>query len=202
MARTFGRAGLIEFMIELAAVELRTPLTVIKGFAQLLGLSNNREMARGLAEIETAADRMATLVDDLDTAVHLQSRLVLAATREIDLFDLLEEVGGRHGLAVSVDERPQVLADPVLLGRALDRLVRGGRHSRLRVVEGEEAIALRFDRPSSTAAPRTVIGPGVTHAGRIDVMIASVFLEAMGGSLTVEEEDLPILAIRRAPSKP
>jgi two-component system phosphate regulon sensor histidine kinase PhoR len=75
--------------------ELRTPLAAIKAFAETLregAVEDAEHRAEFLLEIETNADRMTRLVDDLLTLSALDSGVRTPASESVDLMRLAAEV--------------------------------------------------------------------------------------------------------------
>jgi signal transduction histidine kinase len=104
--------------VDAAAHDLRTPLTSLKGRAQLLrqrarrrGLADLDTFAAGLEAVETDANRMASLIDEMLDAAHLQTGKLLELNRSpTDLAALAETVAEetqrsttRHTIRVVAD---------------------------------------------------------------------------------------------------
>jgi two-component system, OmpR family, phosphate regulon sensor histidine kinase PhoR len=131
-----------------AAHEFKTPLAVIKAYAQLLQKREPAE-AQPLLVIQRQVDRLSRLVQDLlDT-----SRLRLDPGEErrehFDLSALAVEVVGRarsgapdHALTVAVDGPAPVHADRERIARVLTSLVDNG----VRFSPGGGAVAARVSR--------------------------------------------------------
>lgn len=115
-----------------AAHELRTPLAVIQGAAELALLRERTgaEYRAALTEIATAATETSTLVDDLLTLARIDAGRQPLVRVPVALDDLaatvteeaIETVGG-HPLSVEAEEEATVLGDAALLHRALGNLV-------------------------------------------------------------------------------
>jgi PAS domain S-box-containing protein len=112
------------------AHDLRAPLTVIKGYAELL--TGELERADPLLgvwadRVETAADRGIGLVDDL--LGYLTVGRVRPASRPVDLTTLAEAVAlehrapGRRPARIDVRRLPRVVGDAGLLTQLLGNLV-------------------------------------------------------------------------------
>jgi two-component system, OmpR family, sensor kinase len=90
-ARDAGEHQLRSFLAD-ASHELRTPLTSIRAYAELFGqqiLHAPPESATALARIESEAQRMSRLVDDLLTLARLDQHQPLAH-EPVDLHELVE----------------------------------------------------------------------------------------------------------------
>ena len=116
--------------------ELRTPLAAIKAFAETLreGAAEDAEhRAEFLLEIETNADRMTRLVDDLLTLSALDSGARNPASEPVDLMRLAAEVtatlkplAGRKELALRLEpfrDIPPVRGDRGQLKQVLTNLL-------------------------------------------------------------------------------
>jgi signal transduction histidine kinase/DNA-binding response OmpR family regulator len=118
-----------------ASHELRSPLTSIKGFAELLAnASGLDERAREYSEvILLSADRMVDLVNDLLDVASIEAGRVSIRRRPVDLGEAVQEVARlmaprleakRQRLAVEVGERvPPAYADPGRVRQVLTNLV-------------------------------------------------------------------------------
>lgn len=118
--------------INLAAHELKTPLTTLKGYVQILMSrgGHDEEEARLFRVIGAQADRMAHVARTLVDVTQIQGgSLVLRCTR-LDLAALVEEVvaeirpvAPRHELTVSAEKAVLVKGDPNRLRDVLYNLV-------------------------------------------------------------------------------
>jgi len=118
-----------------ASHELRSPLTSIKGFAELLALSddlNDRE--REFAEmILLSADRMVELANDLLDVASVEAGQIELRRRAVDLGEAVDEVAALmrprfeekgQQLDVEVEGRvPRALADPARVRQVLTNLL-------------------------------------------------------------------------------
>ncbi|HEY7035579.1 MAG TPA: PAS domain-containing sensor histidine kinase [Thermomicrobiales bacterium] len=127
-----------EALLASVSHDLKSPLTVIRGHAQLLQLKARRagssptEMGDGLAKIDAAASRMAAQLTELLDVARLQMGEELDLQREpVDLPALVVERVGvhqqttrRHQIVVEGDER-QIVGewDRARLERVLDNLI-------------------------------------------------------------------------------
>jgi signal transduction histidine kinase len=146
-----------EEFLSTAAHELKTPLAVIKAYAQLMA---RREPAEhhALEVIDRQVDRMSRLVEQLLDASRLRAQEDAGPVQPFDLAALAREVVERvrpsapaHALAVEADGPAAVLADrgriERVLASLLDNAIRfspGGGPVRLRIerVEGEVQVSV------------------------------------------------------------
>lgn len=114
--------------------ELKTPLTSIKGFAQLLlrGQEVPSETAvRYAATINSEADRLARIIDDIVDLARMETSLLRLRHERLNPARLTEHVVGQLGdlvesgrLVMKLEERtPQVYGDPDRLQQVLTRLI-------------------------------------------------------------------------------
>lgn len=124
--------------LSIAAHELKTPLTGIKGSAQMLqlvldrGALDEERLRRAVGAIVKGSGRLAVLIDDLLDVSRIQTgRLVLDQT-ELDLRPLVGDLVGRfrdnlddrHQLTLELPACPcPIVADAVRLEQALDGLL-------------------------------------------------------------------------------
>ncbi len=128
-----------EEFLSLLSHELRAPLTVISGYAQMLVRRLARQQLTqevGYAElIKEHAGRMAAMVGDLVESGRLEAGIQAITKGPIDMRALLEEVVGRitheqrattprHTLALSVDpDLPQIKADARRIDQVLTNIL-------------------------------------------------------------------------------
>lgn len=115
-----------------AAHELKTPVTAIKGWAEILLRPGAERMdQRGALEtIRRQADRMTRLSEDLIAVARLQPGLPLVSRERIDVGALLLEsvklarrVENRREISLAVADSLIVEADPRLIAELLSRLL-------------------------------------------------------------------------------
>jgi signal transduction histidine kinase/DNA-binding response OmpR family regulator/HAMP domain-containing protein len=120
-----------------ASHELRSPLTSIKGFIELLALTENDNLTpRQLEFIQIAlqsTDRLVDLVNDLLAVARIESGHFQIHPRSCDLRAVVEEVAElmrprveekRQRLVIQIDERrPPALADPVRVRQIVTNLL-------------------------------------------------------------------------------
>ncbi len=119
--------------ITVAAHELKTPVAIMKGYAQALLRSEEVMSApqrKMLNAIDLGADRIVRIVDDLLDISRLQDGRPDLAAERIDLAQLAEEVAGtlalstnKHGLRVVSTERVVINGDVDRLSQVLTNLV-------------------------------------------------------------------------------
>jgi len=192
-----------------ASHELRTPVTVARGHAELIGLS--------VDDPQTSAD-LQVVIGELDRLSHLTDRLLTIAAsaapsflvrREVDVAALLRECVGRwapvadriwrceapHGVVID--------ADPQRLGVALDALVENSieyslpgtaielsavcARSRVRIAVADSGIGIVADalehvfEPFARADPRRLRTTGGTGLG---LSIVRAIVEAHDGTVS------------------
>ncbi len=143
-----------------ASHELRSPLTSIKGFIELLeatGAENLDERQREFVEIALkSTDRLVELVNDLLDIARIEAGQFDVHPRAVDLRETIDEIAAqmaprlhakRQRLDVQIAEpRPPALADPARMRQVITNLV-----TNAHLYTGEEgAIALRLDADART----------------------------------------------------
>lgn len=123
--------------LSVASHELRTPITAIKGYAQVLGrnpelaaLGNDR-ITRSLKSIINQADRMSLLVNEMLDISRIESGHLQLTLEPVDLAALAEDVvsqmqilSEQHAIRVSATECPVTLtADRERIGQVLVNLL-------------------------------------------------------------------------------
>jgi two-component system, OmpR family, sensor kinase len=104
--------------LSIASHELRTPVTGIKGYAQLLlrAQSLNRleptRLTRSLRAIDEATDRLTTLTQDLLDVSRIRLGQLPLRLQELDLAELVRRVGDRY------DDQPSARHDLIVDIRA------------------------------------------------------------------------------------
>ena len=111
--------------------ELRTPLTITSGFVNTLLAYEDRieprQRAQILKRIESATDRLLSLIDELLTVTQFEAGALDPDPAEIEVHGLLEDVRTRalepELVAVRCPPELRLFADPRLLRHALTLLV-------------------------------------------------------------------------------
>ncbi len=161
-----------------ASHELRTPITAITGYAQLLATSwdtLSSEEARTYAEhVDSSAQRLGALVEDLLDFARLERRAgAVAAESVLDLGDVVARI---------LDEQPDLAPDHQVVQKAVDGLgVTGSLQAVERVVSNLVSNAAKYS-PAGTVIRVSVTenrgraeltvddeGPGVPQAEREQV---------------------------------
>ncbi|MDP9367923.1 MAG: GAF domain-containing sensor histidine kinase [Chloroflexota bacterium] len=187
--------------LSVAAHELRTPVTVIKGLAQLLarppggGPAAGARSTRALGQIEDAAGRLAVLTQDLLDVSSLRLGHLPFRPRPLDLAALVSEVrarfgdllDGRHPLVVDLPGAPvPVDADPDRLEQVLSNLLDNA--AKYSPEGGEIGLTLRVDGGGALLAVRDQ-GIGLP-AG-----VAEAIFAPFGRAANAEERRLPGLGL-------
>jgi PAS domain S-box-containing protein len=119
--------------IRVAAHELKTPVAIMKGYAELLLRSSDQvpaALAGGLQAIDRGAKRIDRLVSDLLDVSQLQLGRMEIRREKVDLAELVDVVTRRasltskkHEITIVESEPIVVNADRVRLERVLDKLL-------------------------------------------------------------------------------
>jgi signal transduction histidine kinase len=103
--------------IAVASHDLRTPITVVKGFAQTIraewGALAESDMLTYLGMIERQADQLARLVDDLLTVSRIDAAVLDPDPRPLGVAAAVEEILREHSFdtgTVTVDVPPDLVA--------------------------------------------------------------------------------------------
>lgn len=115
--------------------DFRTPLTAIRGFAQVLARDADDDRSRDLAErIVSNAERLGGMVDQLVAHTRLRAGAVRVDPRPLDLVSLagsvaseLEAALGSHDVRVVADGPAVALADDAAMRRVLQNLLSNAR---------------------------------------------------------------------------
>jgi PAS domain S-box-containing protein len=116
-------------LISTVSHELRTPLTMIQGFSELLLARElgEEQSRRALEQINTSAERLSRLINDLLTVSRLDSGRLEIRPEPVDLGAVLQEISTpfRTGREIhsDIDGVPQVRADRDRLVQILTNLV-------------------------------------------------------------------------------
>jgi hypothetical protein len=194
--------------LSLMSHQLRTPITAVSGFAQLLlrrSPDPSSPVGRYAETIQTECKRLNVLVDNVLELSRLEGVLIALRTRPFNLLSLLHELrtdpllrdqmeGGL--LAWDLPDRlPVVLGDPLRLKQALLTLLRrddahpvpGGRarHVTVRVVEGAGAPAVEITLDTADVVP---------VAESLDALLTALDLQQVIDSHLAREAELPLYA--------
>jgi signal transduction histidine kinase len=196
--------------------DLRGPLSVISGHAQILQRELQRQSASERAKasgasILKATRRMNTMIDELVDSARLEAGRVVLNRRPVRLETLLDRVRDRVGATLPAERLdvdlppglPSVIGDPDRLERVLVNLllraarIGGDAASRVALAATSEGAGVRLAITSSGEIPRHELphlfdklhrGKDLSHAEGLglDLYIAKLLVEAHGGTITVE----------------
>ena len=198
--------------------EMRTPLTAIAGFGQLLEASDDLtgDDAESASHIVHAANHLIALTNDIGADPGQDPTLLLSETpARID--DVAREVRGlmaaiaadKHiTLRVEVDPAFVVIADPKRLSQVLINLVsnaikynrvggevrihaRAGAARTIRVSVTDSGIGIRAELQPRVFVPfeRLDQADGPVDGRGIGLALSRTYIEAMGGSIGLESEE-------------
>lgn len=132
LVREREHAESLREFVAIASHDLRTPLTVIKGFTALMedrwASLSDADKQGYVARIDTQADHLARLVDDLLTISRIEGRALNPRPEAVRLVRAIEEAvegvpEARYGLRADVADDLGALIDPMHLQRILRNLV-------------------------------------------------------------------------------
>lgn len=123
-------------MLRVASHDLRSPLALIAGYTDMIGMDTPQEVA-GIHEyvqiIKQTVERMSGLVDDLlrierirSSPLELHEQTDMAALVKVVLVNLRPSAVANHitfESEVALDGIPRIVADPVLLRQAMENLI-------------------------------------------------------------------------------
>jgi PAS domain S-box-containing protein len=123
--------------LSVAAHELKTPLTSLRGYAQLLGrefdkghVANPERARRAAMTIQLQSDKLARLVGQLLDISRIQSGKLALERREVDLSELVRDVveGARtqlkdHTLMAHLPVELMLLMDPLRMEQVVTNLI-------------------------------------------------------------------------------
>ena len=206
-----------EEFLAVAAHELRTPATAVKGYVQLLQRHGTPDALekRALKHIDQAGDRIARLASQIE---ELHSEALPSSELRLSTFDLAALVLERVSLQQSRSEKHrfmvcsagpvQVVADAGRLARAVDALLENAKEAQpgggtVRVTverRGDQAVVSVQDFGAGIPPERLPHvfeplyqpwPPGSPHyvgTARLSLHIAYRALEAHGGTIEVQSE--------------
>jgi len=176
-------------LVSLACHDLRTPLATVNGFAKTLtrgGTLDARDV-HFVEVIESAAEQMTTLLDQLGLAARIESGRYEPALAEADTLELAA-TDDEH-VAVSGRGEP-IETDPAVVRRALASLARcAAVHGGVATVRWDVHGRRLTLSPLSAEAAAVVTGESPRDLG---ALVARVAIERLGGSLAVEGETLVV----------
>jgi signal transduction histidine kinase len=127
--------NLREAFLSMLGHEIQTPLSIIKGYASTLAVSDSNwdpeTLRNSLQEIETEADRLSNIMNKLILASQITAGMPILAKEEVRLSSLIEKVVRRlqtrtniHVFEIDCEPNlPPVLADPALIEEVLVNLI-------------------------------------------------------------------------------
>ncbi|TAK29540.1 MAG: response regulator [Chloroflexota bacterium] len=152
--------------ISLISHDLRTPLTVIQGQAQLLLRKLQQEDPNGSKQrsaesVLTSAKRMNAMIQDLVDAARLEGRQLRVEPQPLDLVSFVHDLTERLAVTLPVERirieahgnLPQVMADPNKLERILVNLL---------------SNALKYSAPHSPVTVRVTSGTNAVVTAVVD----------------------------------
>jgi signal transduction histidine kinase len=152
--------------VAIASHDLRTPITVIKGFAQTLEMQwdeiSDEQRTRFLATIHRHVDHLGAIVDDLLTSSRIDAGAIAPALQPVALYAFVERVladldpDGATNAELDVPVEMKVSADPEHLNRVLSNLISNARRY------GSPPVSIRATREAGAIVLRVCdAGPGL-----------------------------------------
>ena len=179
-------------LVSLACHDLRTPLATVSGFAKTLtrveGVDD--KIARYLGLMETAAEQLGELLEELNVAARIVGGRYDPAPREVDTLELARAVAERADGVEVAGSGASVEVDVEAVERSLVGLAsclrRHGPVESVRIeVVGEE---LRLGPVTEASAP-VVLGEELRDLG---AAVGRMVVEALGGSVAVADGTLVV----------
>lgn len=178
-----------------AAHDLRTPLTSIAGFAELLLHRDDEATRRQAAEqILAASARLEAGIDNVLTLLAMAHDDLVLDPAPLPLRPIVAEVcvqaanGDRAPLHVGGDGSPEVVADREQLRRMLKALLSVAR--RPASARAATSVGVEVEEGTAFGVVAIELGEnGSRAADRLEVQVARRLAEAHGGSLTLVEEE-------------
>jgi signal transduction histidine kinase len=181
---------LVERLRSRIAHDLGGRLTVIVGYASLLGADRDEHDRAASREIVSAAEHVSGALADLELVLGLASGAIEARPAPVDLLEIVDAAvlqvrrRSEHPLDASSDSSwPQAFADPVHLTRAVKQVLTAAceyasADARISVAPGSECDAAQLQ----------VTGANLTDLVDADLRLAlaCALLELGGGSLEFE----------------
>ena len=171
-AKTASEERMRRFVAE-ASHELRTPLTSVQGYAELYrqGGTDEQTVATSMARIESEANRMRRLVEDLLLLARMDREPVVRAERvdvgrvAADAVDAVRVVDGDRTWDLDVPAAPEAVVDgdPGQLRQVLDNLLTNARVHTPAGTTVRTSVRIDGDRVRIEVADD---GPGIDPDGR------------------------------------
>jgi signal transduction histidine kinase len=123
--------------LSVAAHELKTPMTSLRGYAQLLGQGLNQGkpldsqlLAKGLRVIDTQAEKLSQLTAQLLDVSRIEAGKLQLEPREVNLTELIRGLVSaaqagtqRHALELDLPERCWAVVDPLRIEQVVTNLL-------------------------------------------------------------------------------
>jgi signal transduction histidine kinase len=171
-------------LVSLACHDLRTPLATVQGFAKtMLRMDelDDEKRDRYLGLIDTAADELAHLLDQLSLAARIEGGRYDPVAREVDSLSLAPDGATGTGTLVSVDPEP--------VERALAALDRAAaRHGGVETTVTVEGPRITIEPVTTDAAP-IVLGETAKDLGAV---VAIRLVHALGGEVSLDADRLTV----------
>jgi signal transduction histidine kinase len=181
-------------LVSLACHDLRTPLATVYGFARTISRADGLDQKlAGYAEmIESASQQLAELVDELSLAARIQDGRYEPKLLPVSTGELAEAAAtalGAERVTVS-GNGATVETDADAARRSVSSLVQCAlRHGGLdEVAVVADGLAVRVSPITAASAP-VVLGEDLRDLG---AAVAVMHIQALGGSVAVEDETLTI----------
>lgn len=200
--------ALREEVLSLASHDLRSPLTVVRGYLDILEKPvADEQRAKAVASARRATERLESLLNDLRDATRVERVLAPQVMRPVELGDLARhiasslQIGAVQNILVDAGPPVFVLGDSDRLEQAVTNLVGNAlKHGpaegdvRVRVItrDGHALVAVEDDGPGiapelrETLFERGVRGSQETPGMGLGLYIVRVVAEAHGGSARIE----------------
>ena len=202
-------------IVSTVAHELRTPLSVIVGYAELLRVRDDDDIRQeATTRILEGADRLSSVIHDILTVSTIDSGNVCVAPARVDLEAAVADVIRRFEAKTSTytlaartagDGAPTVSADPHQLSEILARLVSNACESSpeggkivitIEERDGFAVVSVADEGRGMGEEERAAVferfshalnrSPGNSRGTGLGLYIASRFVELNGGSISVE----------------
>src|SRR5581483_4279724 len=169
--REASKARLEQFVGD-ASHELRTPVTAIRGYAELYrngGLQSHEELDRAMTRIEGESTRMGRLVDDLLLLARLDEHQPLEVA-DVDLTQLASDavsdshaVDTAHPVRLDAPQQVHVQGDERRLRQVITNLLA---HARVHTPSGTNVTVSVAQNGTGAVLTVSDDGPGIAEADR------------------------------------